>query len=239
MLENYQILGLSSNATLDDVKYSYKRLASINHPDKGGDQETFKIISKAYAELVDYITNDDIFDGLFEPNQDITYTAYITLQQSFNGGHLTIEYELISGILVTSVINIPIGIQNNLMVRYPNLGDNTIQSAPRGDLYVIFKIEDNEDYSRKNDNLYTLKIITVFEAIRGGNVTITDLNGFDYVIKVKPGTQFEEQYIIKGKGFYNTNTGTFGDFIVIISIFIPKVIKKDIIKLLSNIETML
>lgn len=37
--------------TLEDIKNVYRKLASINHPDKGGDNETMQIINTAYAEL--------------------------------------------------------------------------------------------------------------------------------------------------------------------------------------------
>lgn len=39
----YQILGVSKNASPDELKKAYKKAAIKNHPDKGGDPE--KVIS--------------------------------------------------------------------------------------------------------------------------------------------------------------------------------------------------
>lgn len=53
-MENYyQILGVDSNATPDDIKKAYRKLANKHHPDKGGDQSKFKDISVAYETLSD------------------------------------------------------------------------------------------------------------------------------------------------------------------------------------------
>lgn len=51
----YEILGLSPNATLDEIRTRYKQLANLHHPDKGGDENTFKNISLAYNILSDPI----------------------------------------------------------------------------------------------------------------------------------------------------------------------------------------
>lgn len=50
----YQVLGLSKDATIEEIKRSYKRLALINHPDKNPENlETFKEIKHAYDILSD------------------------------------------------------------------------------------------------------------------------------------------------------------------------------------------
>jgi len=49
----YEVLGLTRSASIDDIKRSYRRLALKHHPDKGGDEKTFKEISEAYHVLGD------------------------------------------------------------------------------------------------------------------------------------------------------------------------------------------
>ena len=53
-MENYyDILGVGENATSDEIKKSYRKLAMEHHPDKGGSEEQFKRISEAYEILGD------------------------------------------------------------------------------------------------------------------------------------------------------------------------------------------
>ena len=50
----YEVLGVSENATKEEIKDAYKKLSKVHHPDAGGDEERFKRIASAYA-----ILNDD------------------------------------------------------------------------------------------------------------------------------------------------------------------------------------
>lgn len=48
----YQILGLEKNATQDEIKKAYRKLAHKYHPDKkGGDEAKFKEVNEAYSVL--------------------------------------------------------------------------------------------------------------------------------------------------------------------------------------------
>lgn len=49
----YDILGLQRSADADEIKKAYRKLALVNHPDKGGDPEKFKLVQKAYEVLSD------------------------------------------------------------------------------------------------------------------------------------------------------------------------------------------
>jgi DnaJ-class molecular chaperone len=51
MSDYYNILGVDKNATEDEIKRAYRRLARESHPDKGGDKEKFQTIQEAYEVL--------------------------------------------------------------------------------------------------------------------------------------------------------------------------------------------
>jgi DnaJ family protein A protein 2 len=63
MANLYDILGVQKNASQDDIKKAYKKLAIQNHPDKGGDEKKFQEISNAYDILGDQKKRQDYDNG--------------------------------------------------------------------------------------------------------------------------------------------------------------------------------
>ena len=49
----YDVLGLTRDATADDIKKAHRKLAREHHPDKGGDPDKFKKVQEAYEVLSD------------------------------------------------------------------------------------------------------------------------------------------------------------------------------------------
>ncbi|HUD10744.1 MAG TPA: DnaJ domain-containing protein, partial [Candidatus Saccharimonadales bacterium] len=49
----YEVLGVDKNASPDEIKKSFRRLAVEHHPDRGGQEEKFKEINEAYEVLKD------------------------------------------------------------------------------------------------------------------------------------------------------------------------------------------
>jgi len=50
---HYQSLGLKFDASQEEIKSSYRRLAGVHHPDRGGAAEVFHRIQAAYEAIGD------------------------------------------------------------------------------------------------------------------------------------------------------------------------------------------
>lgn len=72
----YIILEISPQATDDEIKKQFRKLAQLNHPDRGGDEEKFKQINLAYSILSDP-ARKKLYDttGQFNVNQDLRQQA--------------------------------------------------------------------------------------------------------------------------------------------------------------------
>lgn len=53
MSDYYNLLGVDRNASPDDIKRAYRKLAAQHHPDRGGDTAKFQEIQQAYDTLSD------------------------------------------------------------------------------------------------------------------------------------------------------------------------------------------
>src|ERR1039457_5717534 len=49
----YEVLGISKDASADEIKTSFRRAAIEHHPDRGGDEAKFRELNEAYEVLKD------------------------------------------------------------------------------------------------------------------------------------------------------------------------------------------
>lgn len=76
----YEVLGIPKTATQEEIKRAYRKLASQNHPDKGGDTAQFQQIQIAYDILSDP-----------EKRQEIDNPKSARQHFDFHFGHPNIE----------------------------------------------------------------------------------------------------------------------------------------------------
>lgn len=54
----HEVLGVSPEATDDEIRAAYKRAAMKHHPDRGGSSEAFQAVQDAYAALQNRVCPD-------------------------------------------------------------------------------------------------------------------------------------------------------------------------------------
>lgn len=89
-MTHYDTLGVNQQASADDIKAAFRKLAGEHHPDRGGDQAKFKEINEAYNNLRD-------------PESRAQYDASLRHQQhpffgmGGGGGHSPFEFHFNMG----------------------------------------------------------------------------------------------------------------------------------------------
>jgi len=279
----YEILGVSKESTQAEIKKAYRKLAIQHHPDKGGDEEKFKEITRAYEILSDEQKRSqydqfgeegvqdggmgggharDIFETLFggmgggrggggrqggkRKGQDVVHAIKATLEQVYNGAtrKLAINREVIDnsepvttcqdcdgrGVRVQIVrmgpmiqqsqsacqkcngegkkykikkereileVFIEKGAFHGQKITFANKADEAPNMEP-GDVVFVVQEEAHPVFTRKGEDLFIKKSITLLEALTGFQMVITHLDGRKLIIKNRPGEIIKP--VVEGRG---------------------------------------
>lgn len=118
-------------------------------------------------------------------------------------------------------ITIPAGVANEQVIKLPKQGGEGMNGGPAGDLYITFIIDDDPNFKRVGDDLYTTANINLYTAVLGGEETIDTFDG-KVKLKIPAGTQNGAKVRLKGKGFPKyKQEGQLGDLIITYAINIP------------------
>ena len=127
----------------------------------------------------------------------------------------------------TIKVRIPAGVEAGMQLTLQGQGHAAKNNGINGDLLVVIEEVEHKDLKREGNNLFYTKIISLPEAILGGEVEIPGIDG-TYKIKVDPGTQSGTVVKLKGRGLPTVNSyGGTGDLYVKIAVWIPRKLDKE------------
>ena len=106
----WDILGISENASQEEIREAFKRLAMKYHPDRdSGDLETFKIINAAYNKL----KNNQMVPIVKAPETKLV-NLKLTLKQQIEGVN---DYVDVDGVLLKVKIRPGAQVNEKIKVR--------------------------------------------------------------------------------------------------------------------------
>ena len=256
-MDFYQTLGVSRDATKEDIRKAYRKLAMEHHPDKGGDVSKFQAISEAYETLGDENKRaqydnpgpsfenwgpghpfGDAFESIFgvrrnvRRNPDGVSDIVISVGKAYSGTDITVNLGY-----ANEVIQIPPGVRDNTKFRLRGKGPARYKDLPPGDLIIRVNIEYPPDLGRENDDLFIRAEVNAIEAIRGTDINYTHVSGKELKIKVPAGTQPGSRLRVPGYGMPNPHSRVNGDLYVLVTVTIPKVTDQQHIQWLNIINT--
>ena len=108
MKNPYEVLGVSENATDEEIKTAYRNLAKKYHPDNYNDspladlaEEKMKEINEAYDRICDMRRNgsrSSSSSGSYGTGSSYTHTSYPDVRQYIMNGRLDDALELLNGV---------------------------------------------------------------------------------------------------------------------------------------------
>jgi molecular chaperone DnaJ len=116
-------------------------------------------------------------------------------------------------------LSIPAGIDTGNRLRIPGRG-NQDRDGRRGDLYLLFYVEEDEHFVREGNDLYIEVPVFFTQCVLGETITIPSLDG-ELELRLKPGTRDRAQFVFRGKGVPDVHGGRTGDLIAQIKMILP------------------
>lgn len=168
-------------------------------------------------------------------NKDLRITIEIPVKETLESQIKTIALRTSNGTEMIN-INVPRGVNNDTVIKYPGFGDDLFSSLPKGDLLVHFKILDDPGYRQEGNDLITKVEIDCFDAILGKDVEVCGIDGTKFLISIPKGSQPGTKLRIKDQGLCNINSAHRGNLLVEISVIIPKNLSEEKLKLIRTVK---
>lgn len=258
MKNYYETLGVDRNASAEEIKRAYRKLASQHHPDKGGDKTKFQEVQAAYDTLSDdhkraqYDNPQPQFGGFgFRPDAPFDFETIFNVfgtrfqqpgqQQRRQQARMSLWITL-RDVAEGGKKNISVGTHagtHAVEIEIPvgiNDGDS-VQYPNIGpgnmDIIITFRIHNDPKWTRHELNLYTEHTINIWDLIVGGTTDITNLLGKSLTLTIVPGTQPGTMLRLKGQGLSNRRGHT-GDLLVKVQAEIPNNISPELLEMIKN-----
>ncbi|KAL2945512.1 DnaJ protein-like protein ANJ1, partial [Bienertia sinuspersici] len=179
----YEILGVSKNASPEDLKKAYKKAAIKNHPDKGGDPEKFKELAQAYEVLSDP-EKREIYDQYGED----------ALKEGMGGGSgMHDPFDIFQSFFGGS----PFGGGGSSRGRRQRRGEDVVHplkpDTATGDIVFVLQQKEHPKYKRKGEDLFYEHTLSLTEALCGFRFVLTHLDGRQLLIKSNPGEAIDDE----------------------------------------------
>lgn len=258
-MDYYSKLGIDRNASPDEIKKAYRKLASVHHPDKGGDTKTFQEIEEAYRTLSDPDKKNQYdnpqrgngfsnFPGGFGMFTD-TNNPFDIFEQMFRQGNRT-QMSTFRTVVTLSLEDAFYGKEITLKIQTPHQSKVVSIQCPKGIQHgsrirydniidnavviVEFQIQPDLKFERKENDLVSNVPISILDLVIGSKIVFTTLSKKTLEVNVPPKTQPYMQLKIPNQGMPIMNSSLYGDQILVLKPFMPDTIDERIIEAITK-----
>jgi curved DNA-binding protein len=255
-MDYYKTLGVERNATPEDIKKAYRKMAAKHHPDRGGDTAEFQKVEEAYRHLTDpnlkhqHDNPNPFGQGGGNPFGDFHF--------NFGGGNpfddifgqfrrqqqqqrmytvavaLTLE-KVARGDVETIQLSTPTG-PKTIEIKIPKGIENGQHIRydgimPDGILQIEFRVLPHIEFERRGLDLYVTRKISIYDLLLGTTIRVKTILGDELDVNIPARTRPDATMRISGKGL--ERDGIKGSQYVLISTQMPDTISPELLALLE------
>jgi molecular chaperone DnaJ len=136
------------------------------------------------------------------------------------------------------VVRIPAGVATGQYMSMRGVGNVGPRGGPRGDILVVFEVEEDSRFERDGEDLYCEVLVTYPQLVLGANVEVPMVAG-TVTLQVPPGTQSGQVFNLRGRGLPRINSSSTGDLHVRLQLWTPDALSEEeeqLVKRLAELQ---
>ncbi|HEX2602789.1 MAG TPA: molecular chaperone DnaJ [Gemmatimonadaceae bacterium] len=132
------------------------------------------------------------------------------------------------------LVRIPAGVATGQYMTMRGVGNVGPRGGPRGDILVVFEVEEDPRFERDGEDLYTEVLVTYPQLALGSNVEVPMVTG-TVSLQVPAGTQSGQVFNLRGRGLPRINSSSAGDLHVRLQLWTPDNLSEDELALINRL----
>ncbi|MCC6241206.1 MAG: molecular chaperone DnaJ [Gemmatimonadaceae bacterium] len=121
----------------------------------------------------------------------------------------------------TLKITVPAGVATGQYMTLRGTGNIGPRGGSRGDVLVVFEVEDDERFDRDGEDLFCEALVTYPQLVFGADIIVPGLTG-DLSLRVPAGSQSGTVFHLRGRGLPRVNASGTGDMHVKVQLWTPQ-----------------
>jgi molecular chaperone DnaJ len=117
-------------------------------------------------------------------------------------------------------VKIPAGVATGQYMTLRGVGNAGPRGGERGDIIVVFDVEEDARFERDGEDLYTEALVTYPQLVLGADIEVPNVTG-PITLRVPAGTQSGQVFHLRGRGLPRVNSGGVGDLHVRVQLWTP------------------
>ena len=132
------------------------------------------------------------------------------------------------------VVHIPAGVATGQYMTMRGVGNFGPRGGPRGDILVVFEVEEDPRFERDGEDLYCEVLVTYPQMVLGANVEVPMVSG-TVTLQVPAGTQSGQVFNLRGRGLPRINASSTGDLHVRLQLWTPDALSDEEAELIRRL----
>lgn len=250
----YEVLGVPTDATPEQIARAFRDLARRHHPDAGGDHDAFARLRAAYETLAGAPGHTArpnapeatrtrrgtripvrVRGATPRRGADTKAELWLGLGEAVYGTTAAVE---VRGER-RATVEVPPATTHGHRLRVSGMGEPGRHGGPSGDLLVTVRVEPHPSYRRSGRDLHTTLVLSYPEAALGATVPITPLRGGELPVTIPPGTAPGDRLRHPGHGAPARGGNAPGDLVVEIALHVPGELDREQRAAIGHLSTVL